>query len=122
MHSLTWRFPGQLRSIPEQTSMPRWRRTGLGWMWVPTGVAGIRLAWKRTGGPTARATGNTPTAVGTGKAMSRGRGLVIIMVRGSMIHRLGGFGFRTSNGRRPGFRGARARVTLVGRRCRRGTS
>ena len=75
------------------------------------GDAGTRLGLPLDGAPIARANGFGRTAVGIGTPTSHGGGPVTIMVIGSTSLPTVGFGFRASNGRRPGSSGVWVVVT-----------
>src|SRR6266404_9454141 len=72
----------------------------------------------RVGGLIPTAAGSTPTPVGHGFRKNRSVGPPITTDAGRVCAELAGFGSPEINGRRPGFRGARAPITSVGRRCR----
>src|SRR2546426_308918 len=78
-------------------------------------VAGIRRGLGRAGGLTASDIGNGPTVDGTGSVTNHGRGLVTIMVLGSMIPNTVGYGCREPNGRPLGSSGVKAAITSAGR-------
>src|SRR5439155_22613611 len=99
------------------TFMSRFARTGNGWWWHRTDAAGGQPGWSLDGAVTARATGDEPTPAGTGPVTSRGVGPLTIMAAGIGAWDLAGFGCRTRNGRRPGFRGAKEPDTSAGHPC-----
>ena len=72
---------------------------------------------RATGGPTQTVAGFTAMPAGPGFQKSRLAGPLTTTVAGRACATSAGFGFRATNGRRPGFRGARAMITSAGRRC-----
>src|ERR1035438_3433124 len=106
--SRSWRF------TPKAISMSRSARTGNGRLLDPTDAAGSRAEWKPAGVRIATVTGNKPTLVGTGPAMSRGAGPLTIMAAGIRTHNLAGIGCRRRNGHSRGSPGEKAADTSAG--------
>ncbi len=99
--------------IPSSSLMAR------GWRPLITAMFGNRAKPKARGVGvlTRTVAGFTPTPAGLGFLKSHSVGRPIITGAGRVCVESAGSGFRAMNGRRPGFRGARATITSAGRRC-----
>src|ERR1700731_1603741 len=92
-----------------------------GWRQVITATFGSRAKPKArgVGVRTPTVAGFTPMLAGPGFPKSHSAGPPITTDVGRACAESAGFGFRAINGRRLGFPGGRATITLVGRPCRR---
>src|SRR3982750_2758939 len=97
--------------------MSRSLRMGAGRLLALTAAVGFRAESRLIGVLTAMATGNARRPAGTGRAMSRGPGLLIITDAGISTLASDGIGCRRPNGRQRGFHGIMEADMWVGRLC-----
>jgi hypothetical protein len=110
----------RVRRLPTGCSIANWNRTATGAKLLTTASSGSRVRPRTaTGGHIPTAGGFIPTRGGPGCPKSHLGGRLITTGDGSACGASAGFGCRAMNGRRPGSRGEQARITSVGRRCRR---
>jgi len=110
----------RVRRRPTVLFIGSWSRTAPGAKLRITVTSGSRARLRiAAGGHTPTAVGSTRMSVGPGSPKSHLDGRLIIMDGGCACAGSAGCGCRVKNGRRPGSRGGRARITSAGLHCRR---